>query len=75
VTRALAPPSICEKLASGPKISLQAIFTGGGPVIEAETGIKTICRSAQPMSLMGQNPNLSSGMRRQLSPAADMVVA
>jgi olefin beta-lactone synthetase len=32
VTRALAPPSICEKLASGPKVSLQAIFTGGGPV-------------------------------------------
>jgi acyl-coenzyme A synthetase/AMP-(fatty) acid ligase len=32
VTRALVPPSICEKLADGPAAGLGAIFTGGGPV-------------------------------------------
>ncbi|MGP0093915.1 MAG: AMP-binding protein [Xanthobacteraceae bacterium] len=33
VTRILAPPSICEKLASGPTLDhLDAVFTGGGPV-------------------------------------------
>jgi acyl-coenzyme A synthetase/AMP-(fatty) acid ligase len=32
VTRALVPPSICEKLANGPAADLDAIFTGGGPV-------------------------------------------
>jgi len=32
VTRALIPPSICEKLAQGPSLDLRAIFTGGGPV-------------------------------------------
>jgi acyl-CoA synthetase (AMP-forming)/AMP-acid ligase II len=32
VTRALIPPSICEKLAQGPAIRLDAVFTGGGPV-------------------------------------------
>lgn len=32
VNRALIPPSICEKLTGGPKLPLDAIFTGGGPV-------------------------------------------
>ena len=32
VTRALIPPSICEILARGPAMRLDAIFTGGGPV-------------------------------------------
>ena len=32
VTRALIPPSICEKLTRGPAMRLDAIFTGGGPV-------------------------------------------
>lgn len=32
VTRALIPPSICEKLARGPAMRLDAVFTGGGPV-------------------------------------------
>jgi long-subunit acyl-CoA synthetase (AMP-forming) len=32
VTRALIPPSICEKLTRGPPMRLDAIFTGGGPV-------------------------------------------
>jgi acyl-coenzyme A synthetase/AMP-(fatty) acid ligase len=32
VTRALIPPSICETLARGPALRLDAIFTGGGPV-------------------------------------------
>jgi acyl-CoA synthetase (AMP-forming)/AMP-acid ligase II len=32
VTRALIPPSICETLARGPAMRLDAIFTGGGPV-------------------------------------------
>jgi olefin beta-lactone synthetase len=32
VTRALVPPSICEKLASSAAAKLSAIFTGGGPV-------------------------------------------
>jgi olefin beta-lactone synthetase len=31
VTRALVPPSICEKLAAVP-VALDAVFTGGGPV-------------------------------------------
>lgn len=32
VTRALIPPSICEKLSAGPAMRLDAVFTGGGPV-------------------------------------------
>jgi acyl-CoA synthetase (AMP-forming)/AMP-acid ligase II len=32
VTRALVPPSICETLVRGPAPSLDAVFTGGGPV-------------------------------------------
>jgi acyl-CoA synthetase (AMP-forming)/AMP-acid ligase II len=32
ITRALVPPSICEKLATVEPIALEAIFTGGGPV-------------------------------------------
>ncbi len=32
VTRALVPPSICEKLARGAAAHSSAIFTGGGPV-------------------------------------------
>jgi acyl-CoA synthetase (AMP-forming)/AMP-acid ligase II len=32
VTRALAPPSICAKLAQLDALPLEAIFTGGGPV-------------------------------------------
>jgi olefin beta-lactone synthetase len=32
VTRALVPPSICEKLAAGPPVTLDTVFTGGGPV-------------------------------------------
>lgn len=33
VTRALLPPSICEKLVRGPALPrLKAVFTGGGPV-------------------------------------------
>jgi olefin beta-lactone synthetase len=32
VTRALIPPSICQKLAAGPPLALDTVFTGGGPV-------------------------------------------
>ena len=32
VNRILVPPSICAKLAHGPGLPLDAIFTGGGPV-------------------------------------------
>jgi olefin beta-lactone synthetase len=32
VTRALVPPSICEKLAAAAALELRALFTGGGPV-------------------------------------------
>lgn len=32
VTRALVPPSICEKMTKGAAAKLSAIFTGGGPV-------------------------------------------
>jgi acyl-CoA synthetase (AMP-forming)/AMP-acid ligase II len=32
ITRALVPPSICEKLAAAEPVALGAIFTGGGPV-------------------------------------------
>jgi acyl-CoA synthetase (AMP-forming)/AMP-acid ligase II len=32
ITRALIPPSVCETLAPIPDLSLDAIFTGGGPV-------------------------------------------
>jgi olefin beta-lactone synthetase len=32
ITRAMLPPSVCERMGAGPKILLKTIFTGGGPV-------------------------------------------
>jgi olefin beta-lactone synthetase len=32
ITRAMIPPSVCERMGEGPKVPLKTIFTGGGPV-------------------------------------------
>jgi acyl-CoA synthetase (AMP-forming)/AMP-acid ligase II len=32
ITRAMIPPSVCERLCEGPRLPLKTIFTGGGPV-------------------------------------------
>src|SRR3984893_12463997 len=43
------------------------------PADRAQTGHQNHCRSAQPMSLMGQNPNPSRTLACPVPPAADIV--
>ena len=56
---------------SAPKLRRQHCIGSNEYFDRAKTGHQKRCRSAQPMSLMGQNPNASRRLACQLSPAAD----